>query len=80
METVSGLNVNVKGSTVLSSSIAEEFQDVIVTFDKGASPMGYEVKEMKCPRCGSSLDYTVNSRFVKCSFCGSILLVNELRR
>ena len=80
METVSGLNVSVNGTTVLSSSIAKDFQDTIVTFDTGTTLIGYRIQEIKCPKCGSSLDYTGNSSFVKCAFCGTNLSISELRK
>ena len=79
-ETDNGLNVSVNGTTALSSSIAKDFQDTIVTFDTGTTLMGYRIQEIKCPKCGSSLDYTGNSSFVKCAFCGTNLSISELRK
>lgn len=80
LETVHGLNVNVSGTTELSRSIAEEFQQNLETFDIGSSTVGYVIQEIKCPKCGSSLDYAGNSKLVKCSFCGSSLSINEFKK
>ena len=80
METVNGLNVSLNGNTVLSSSIAKDYQDTLVTFDTGSTSMGYRIQEIKCPKCGSSLDYTGDRKFVKCAFCGSSLSISELRK
>ena len=78
-ETVNGLNVSVNGTTAFSRSIAKNYQDMLVTFDTGSS-MGFRIQEIKCPKCGSSLDYTGNSSFVKCAFCGTNLSISELRK
>ena len=80
VETFNGLIVNIDGNTELSRSIAEEFLEILETFDTGSYPVGYVVREMKCPKCGSSLDYNGKSKFVKCTFCGSSLSINELRK
>ena len=79
VETVNGLNVSVNGTTAFSRSIAKNYQDMLVTFDTGSS-MGFRIQEIKCPKCGSPLDYTGNSKFVKCTFCGSSLSISELRK
>jgi hypothetical protein len=80
VETVNGLNVNIDGNTELSRSIAKEFLDTLETFDTRSSSVGYVIQEIKCPKCGSSLDYQGTSKFVKCTFCGSSLSINELRK
>jgi hypothetical protein len=72
-----GLNLNIKGSTETSDRIAEDFTDILMSFDTGA-PKGYRIQELKCPRCGSPLDYKGEKRFIKCGFCEASISINEL--
>jgi hypothetical protein len=77
-DVTTGLQINAVGSTKYSISIAEDFMDNLVTFSRDTLSPGYSVQEIKCPRCGSSLDYKGKGRFIECSFCGANLAVNEL--
>ena len=70
------LQINATGSTKESISISEDFVNYLII---RAPVLGYEIQELKCPKCGSSLDFVGKDRFIKCEFCAANLAVNELR-
>jgi hypothetical protein len=74
------LEVSVVGITKQSRIIAENFEENLMTFNLKPTFQGYSIKEIKCPRCSSALDYHGDTRFFKCKFCGASLSINELRK
>lgn len=77
-EVSGGLNLSIRGTTDESDRIADDFSDLLFSFDVGKSPKGYKIQELKCPKCGSPLEYRGEKRFVKCGFCETSISINEL--
>jgi DNA-directed RNA polymerase subunit RPC12/RpoP len=80
IEKADGIDVQTNASTDLSNKIADEFLKMLETFDNKSYRKGYRIQEMKCPKCGSALDFTGHEKIVNCKFCGSKLAINEIRK
>ena len=73
-----GLYVSAAGTTQASNVVAVDFLESLEMFNPGSTTIGYNIQEIKCPRCGSSLDSS-GKKYLKCSFCGASVAVSELR-
>lgn len=80
IETADGTDVQINASTDLSNRVANKFLKMLETFDNKSYVNGYKIQEMKCPKCGSALDFTGHEKIVNCKFCGSKLAINEKRK
>jgi hypothetical protein len=80
VNTRQGTHIELYGSTPFSNTVSEEFIEMIQTFDISSQSKMHLLQEIKCPRCGSSLDIKGLERFVECSFCGSNISILEVRK
>jgi len=77
-EVADGLNLSMHGTTDESDRIADDFSDLLFSFDVGKPSKGYRIQELKCPKCGSPLEFKGEKRFIKCGFCETSISINEL--
>lgn len=78
IEDSGGIGVQTSASTEKAEIIADEFLDSLLEYSIGWYPQGYKVQEIKCPKCGSKLNFSGQEKVVRCQFCGSNIALSEL--